>query len=166
MAYFTVRNSLNPHKAITCGITYKQIVDKNSYDGELIWVMEVATDEPHVTTSGTIPPYFIHLTSELDLDLEIEKAVSYISQQVNWDPLLEDTRAPFVNESSPSSYIAKITDAVEVSIIDLHPSQGIDIDSIEMFVNDIDVTDQLKIEGDEYNYIVRWTPPSIVYAQL
>lgn len=166
MAYFIVRNSLNPHKAITCGITYKQVVDKNNQDGELIWVIEVATDEPHVTTSGTISPYFITLTDELDLDLEIEKAVAAISAQVDWEPLLDDTRPPYVEWSEPTSYIAKITEDVRVSIVDSHPSLGIDIDSIQMFVNEIEVTDDLRISGDEYNYIVRWVPPSIVHYQI
>ena len=166
MAYFTVRNSLNPHKAITCGITYKQLVNKNNQDGELIWVLEVATDEPHATTSGTIPPYYIHLTSEVDLDLEIEKAIAAISAQVNWDPIEGDTRAPFINSVYPTTYIAKITDSVEVSIIDLHPSEGIDKNSIQMFVNDIEVTDDLVIDGDEYNYIVKWNPPSTVFEQI
>ena len=43
MAYFQVRNSLNPSKVIVCGITYKQIVPTNN-EGEAIWVIEVATD--------------------------------------------------------------------------------------------------------------------------
>lgn len=166
MAYFTVRNSRNPHKAISCGITYKQVVDKNSHNGEPIWVIEVATDEPHVTTSGTIPPYFITVTDELDLDLEIEKAVSAISAQVDWTPLLDDIHPPEVEWFEPTTYEAKIIDDVRVSIIDRHPSLGIDIDSIQMFVNDIEVTDDLRISGDEFNYILRWIPPAIVLEQL
>lgn len=166
MAYFIVRNSLNPHKAISCGITYKQLVDKNSQDGELIWVIEVATDEPHATTSGTIPPYYITVTDELDLDLEIEKAVSYISNQVDWDPLLDDIHPPEVEWFEPTAYIAKITEDVRVSIIDRHPSLGIDINSIQIFVNGIEVTNELDIGGDEFNYIIRWVPPSIVHEQI
>lgn len=165
MAYFQVRNSLNPHKVIVCGITYNQVVPKGG-QGEAIWVIEVATDEPHVTTSGSIAPYYITVTDELDLDLEIEKAISYISRQVDWEPLSEDTRAPFVTEVYPSDYIHGINENVEVVITDLHPSQGIDINSIEMTVNDIDVTDDLRISGDEYEYKVEWRPPSRVYEQL
>lgn len=165
MAYFTVRNSRNPHKAISCGITYKQVVSKGRHDGELIWVLEVATDEPH-KDGGSIPPYFINLTEEIDLDLEIEKAISAIAKQVDWDPLLDDTRAPYVEWHEPTTYEVGITSDVVASIIDRHPSLGIDIDSIQMFVNDIEVTDQLSITGDEYNYIIRWTPPSIVYSQI
>jgi hypothetical protein len=166
MAYFTVRNSLNPQKVITCGITYQQVVDKNSYDGEPIWVLTVATDEPHITTSGTIPPHHITITDELDLDLEIENAVSAISRQVDWEPLAVDTRPPFVDWSEPAAYIATIQSDVKVSIVENHPSEGIDIDSIQMFINNEEVTDDLRISGDEFNYVVRWVPPRVVHTQI
>jgi hypothetical protein len=64
MAEFIVRNSMNPHKAVKFGVTYRQLVDKNSQDGELMWVLEVATDEPDATTSGVIPPYFVILVKK------------------------------------------------------------------------------------------------------
>jgi hypothetical protein len=165
MAYFQVRNSLNPSKVIVCGITYTQVVPKGN-EGEAIWVIAVATDEPHITTSGTIPPYYITVTDELDLDLEIEKAVAAISRQVNWEPLAADTRPPFVNSVHPSTYIQDMQENVRVSIIDLHPSLGIDINSIQMFVNDFEVTDDLRISGDEYEYEVEWRPPARVYTQI
>lgn len=166
MAYFTVRNSQNPGKAVTFGITYRQLVDKNSQDGEAIWVLEVATDEPHVTTSGTIPPYFINLTSTDDVDEEIDKAVVALSSQIDWSPLSPDTRAPFVDSVAPSTYIAQIHENVQLNILDLHPSAGIDINSIEMTINDIDVTSDLLITGEEFDYDVEWRPPSRIYEQV
>lgn len=165
MAYFQVRNSLNPHKVIVCGVTYTQIVPKGN-EGEAIWVVAVATDEPHVTTSGVIPPYYINVTDELDFDLEIEKAVSEISRQVDWTPLSEDTRPPFVTSVQPDTYIQRMQENVIIEITDLHPSYGIDINSIEMTVNGEDVTDDLRIGGDEYEYQVEWRPPGRVYEQL
>jgi hypothetical protein len=156
---------LNPGKVVVCGITYKQVVPKGG-NGEAIWVIEVATDEPHVTTSGTIPPYYINLTSELDLDLEIEKAIAEISKQIDWSPLAADTRPPFVTAIHPSDYIQRIHENVQVTITDLHPSYGIDIDSIEMTINGIDVTDSLIITGDAFEYEVEWRPPSRVYEQI
>ena len=69
MAYFQVRNSLNPSKVIVCGVTYTQVVPKGN-EGEAIWVIQVATDEPHKDTGEAIPPHFIHQTDEGSLDLE------------------------------------------------------------------------------------------------
>jgi hypothetical protein len=165
MAYFQVRNSLNPSKVIVCGITYRQVTPKNN-EGKAIWVIEVATDEPHVTTSGTIPPHFINVTEELDLDLEIEKAIAAISKQVDWAPLATDITPPYVTAVHPSDYTQGIQENVYLSITDLHPSVGIDIDSIEMTVNGIDVTNDLVITGDEFEYEVLWRPPARVYTQL
>ena len=166
MAYFTVRNSMNPSKAVTFGITYRQIIDKSRQDGELIWVLEIATDEPHITTSGTIEPYFVHLTSLGDLDDEIEKGVAYLSDQIDWTPLAEDTRPPFVIASEPTTYEVDILQNVLVEIQDLQPSAGIDRSSIQMIINDEDVTNDISIFGDEFNYERRWSPPSRVYEQF
>lgn len=166
MAYFTVRHSLNPSKSVTFGITYRQLVDKNSQDGELIWVLEVATEEPHATTSGTIPSYFINLTSLDDMDKEIEKAVTELSKQIDWEPLADDVREPFVDSVYPDTYIAEIHDNVLIEIVDLHPSAGIDINSIEVYINDEDVSNDVTITGDEFAYKVEWRPPARVYSQL
>jgi len=167
MAYFQVRNSLNPSKVIVCGATYTQVVPKGS-EGEAIWVLVIATDEPHKTTGGTIPPHYINLTSleDSDLDLEIENAVAEISKQVDWDPLAADTEPPIVTSVSPDSYITPMHENVLLTIFDAHPSQGIDIDSIEMTVNGFDVTDDLRIDGDEFEYRVEWRPPGRVYVQV
>ena len=166
MAQFVVHNSMNPHKAVMFGVTYKQVVDKNSQDGELLWVLEVATNELDATTSGVIPPYFITLVNLEDVDLEIEKAVSVISEKINWDPLLSDTRPPFIDSIYPDTYIAEIHNNVIATIMDLHPSTGINIDSIEMYVNGFDVTSDLRIRGDEFEYEIEWRPPSRVYSQI
>ena len=166
MAEFLVRNSMNPHKAVKFGITYRQLVDKNRYDGELMWVLEVATDEPDATTSGVIPPYFVTLVNLDDIDDEIEKAVAIISEKIDWSPLHTDIRPPFVDAISPDTYIAKIHSNVKVNIKDLHPSSGIDINGIRMFINDIEVTSDLRFAGDEFDCEIEWHPPSRVYSQI
>lgn len=166
MAYFIVRNSMNPEKAVTFGITYRQLVDKSDQDGEAKWVIEIATDEPHVTTSGTIAPYFITLTSLDNADLEIEKGVAYLANQINWEPLLDDTRPPFVDAVNPDTYIAGIEENVRVNIKDIHPSSGIDKNSIRLFINDIEVTDDLIFKGDSFDYEIEWRPTARIYEQI
>jgi len=165
VAYFLVRNSLNPGKAVTFGITYRQVVDKSAQDGELIWVIEIATDEPHAVTSGTIPSYFINTTTLGDLDDEIEKGVAYVSSQIDWSPLVDDNVPPKVVASEPTDYIVDIYQNILVHIVDFHPSVGIDRSSITMTINGIDVSDDLAIFGDEFDYEIRWRPPSRVFEQ-
>jgi hypothetical protein len=163
MAQFLLRNSLNPQKVIKCGITFKQIVPARG-KGEPIWLVEIATDEPH-KDGGNIPPEFINLVTLDNLDQEIEKAVAIISAKVNWAPLESDTRAPFVESCHPSTYEVDINSSIKIVLKDLLPAAGIDIDSIRMVINDIDVTQDLNITGDPYECKVEWQPPMRVFEE-
>ncbi len=165
MAQFIVRNSLNPSKAVRFGVTFEQLVPKG-YEGEAIWVVEVATDEPH-KDGGDIPPEFINLVSLDNLDAEIEKAVETISAQIDWTPLDEDLRPPFVLSAYPVDYEVGIESFVEIEIKDLLPATGIDIDSIKMIITtggeDYDITSDLDIKGDPYEYTIKWKPAIRIY---
>jgi hypothetical protein len=154
MATFLVRNSLNPRKVIEVGITYNQVTPKGNY-GDAIWVIELATSEPS-TTSGTIPPVYINNISSTHLDEEIRKAIGVIAAQVDWSPFDEDTREPIVEYVSPATYEVPIDSVLEMEIKDLLPSAGIDLDSIELTINDLDVSDELEITGDPYRYKIKW----------
>jgi hypothetical protein len=160
MAQFLIRNSLNPYKVVKCGITFEQVIPKG-IEGEPIWVVELATDEPH-KNGGVIPPEFINLVSLNNLDEEIQQAVETISSKIDWTPLEDDLRAPFVESCYPSTYEVDITSYVEIIIKDLLPSAGIDVDSISMTITadgmDFDVTNELEITGDPFEYTVKWMP--------
>lgn len=161
MADFLIRNSLNPGKVVKAGITFQQLVPKGGA-GELIWVVEIATDEPH-KDGGSIPPEYINLTTLDNIDEEIQIAVAALSEKIDWTPLDDDTREPIVSSCYPSSYIADIEDDVVIVISEILPSAGIDIDSITMTINDMDVTSELEITGDPYEYEVKWKPPIRIY---
>jgi len=162
MAQFLIRNSLNPQKVIKCGITFEQITPK-SYEGEGLWVVELATDELH-KDGGSIPPTYINLTSLDNLDEEIEKAVETISEKIDWTLLEIDVRSPFVESCYPSDYEIDIESNIEIILKDLLPAAGIDINSITMTINDFDVTSQLVVTGDPYEYILKWKPFIRVYS--
>jgi hypothetical protein len=165
MAQFIVRNSLNPSKAVRFGVTFAQVVPKDN-EGEPIWVVEVGTDEPHLS-GGDIPPEFINLTSLDNLDLEIEKSVEIISAKIDWSPLDEDIRPPFVESCFPTDYEIDIESDVKLVLKDLLPATGIDISSIQMTVTadgkDFDVTPELVVRGDPYEYTIKWRPTIRVY---
>ncbi len=157
MAEFFIRNSLNPYKTVKLGVTFRQMVLKNN-DGELVWLVEVNTEEPDVD-GNEIPPEYVHLTSLSNLDKEIQKISSVIASKVDWEPLVEDTRPPYVTAVAPSEYLVDIDEDVLATIKESLPSAGIDIDSIKMTVNGIDVSSEIKITGDPYEYSIRWSPP-------
>lgn len=162
MAEYIIRNSLNPHKVVKCGVTFRQVVNKGD-EGEPIWLVEVATNEPHKDTGESIKPEFINLLSFDNLDAELEKATSALSAQIDWTPLDVDSRPPFVSSSSPTSYYADIASNIQLVISEALPSAGIDISSIQMTVNGEDVSSELTITGDPYEYKVGWEPFLRVY---
>ena len=163
MAQFLIRNSLNSQKVVKCGITFEQVTPKN-LEGEPIWVVELATDEPH-KNGGSISPVFINLTTLSNLDAEVKQAVETISDQIDWTPLELDERPPFVDSVLPTSYEVDMDTFIEIVIKEVLPSAGIDIDSIQMTINDFDVTSELEITGDPYEYTLKWQPFMRVYEE-
>ena len=157
MTDFLLRNSLNPYKVVNCTITFRKITNKGE-EGQPVWLVQIATLEPH-KDGGEIPPVFIHYTSSDNLDEAIREATTTIAAQVDWEPLLEDVRPPFVTVSSPTEgEEVSIYSNVTVIIKDLLPAAGIDLSSIEMTVNGFDVTSEIEVSGDPYEYTVEWKP--------
>lgn len=156
MAEFIVRNSLNPYKAVKFGVTTRQVVPIEA-EGEPLWVVEIATNEPTVS-GGVISPVYINLRTLDDLDKEIQNATAIISSQIDWAPLIEDNSPPFVVSVSPGDDVVGIESSVEFLIKDNLPSSGLDLDSIKMTVNGFDVTSELEFSGDGYEQTIKWKP--------
>lgn len=162
MAYFFVRDSLNPYKVVKFSITFQQQTLKG-WEGEHLWTAEINTLEP--TVSGVdMRSRYLHLRTLNNLDEEIEKAVNEICAEINWEPRLGDTRGPYVESSFPSqgSTGVDIDSSVQLAVKESLPSAGIDINSIQADINGYDVTSELDITGDPYEYTVKWKPSVVV----
>lgn len=159
MAEYILRNSLNPDKVVKCSITFRKITNKDMM-GEPVWLVQIATKEPH-KAGGIIVPVFIHLASLKNLNLEIDRATEKIAAQVDWGTLREDLRPPIISLVDPvenGMANVDIMSNVVFDVEDLLPAAGIDINSIRVSVNGIDVTEQIDITGDPYQYRVIWKP--------
>jgi hypothetical protein len=156
MAQYLLRNSLNPGKVVACSVSFRQLVNKGE-EGEPVWLVEIRTLEPH-KDGGSIPPEYIHYTSDQNLDVAIRKATQRVASKIDWTPLTKDIRPPSVIDYRPKSSVVSIYSDVMVEIKDNLPAAGIDPDSITMTINGLDVTDELKLIGDPYNYKVMWQP--------
>ena len=130
MAQFLIRNSLNPNKVVKLGITFKKVTDKNRYDGEPIWVVEVGTSEPH-KNGGLISPVLINLITLDKFDEEVK---------------------------------LDIDDFVEFILKEDLPATGIDLSSIKLYANDFDITGELEITGNPYEYKIKWRPKIKIYS--
>jgi hypothetical protein len=159
MAEYIIRNSLNPDKVVKCSITFRKLTNKEER-AEPVWLVHIATEEPH-KNGGDITPSFIHLASLKNLNLEIDRATEKIAAQVDWGELREDLRPPMVSLVEPienGMVNVGIMSNIIFDIEDLLPAAGIDIDSIKVSVNGMDVTNELDITGDAYKYRVTWKP--------
>ena len=157
MTDFLLRNSLNPYKVVNCTITFRKITNKGE-EGEPVWLVQIGTTEPH-KDGGEIPPAFIHYTSSINLDEAIRAATNSIAAQVDWGTLLDDLRAPYVTTSTPTQgEEVSIYSNLTLVIKDVLPAAGIDPNSIEVSVNGFDVTSEIEVSGDPYEYIVKWKP--------
>lgn len=163
MADFLVRNSLNPSKVVLCGITYRQVVPKGN-EGEAIWVVEIATEEPDIN-GDSIAPEILNLTNLSYLEEEITAAVERISAKIDWSPFITDIWAPYVESIFPADYEVALETSVEILLKERLPAAGIDIDSISITVNDFDVTSESEITGDPYEYKIKWSPFMRVQAE-
>jgi hypothetical protein len=162
MAVYLIRNSLNPSKVAKLSITFKKQVLKG-HEGDPIWIIEVSTLE--LDHSGnSITPEYIYLTSLENLDEEVRRVSEVVSNQIDWTPLSDDHRAPYMEEYYPTETTdVSIESDVVANIKESLPSAGIDLSSINITVNGFDVTSESEITGDPYGYRIEWKPFLRVY---
>ena len=163
MAEYILRNSLNPNKVVGCVITFRQLINKGD-EGEPIWVVEITTIEPH-KNGGNILPEYINYTSLTNLDVAIKEATEKIAEQINWEPVVEDLRPPFVISNFPENGQQQvgIDSILIVDIKDIFPAAGIDINSAQVTINGMDISHEIKFSGDPFNYKISWKPSIVVY---
>jgi hypothetical protein len=168
MAEFYVYNSLNPNKVVRFNITFRYFVIKGT-KGEYMWTLEIGTT--HTDINGDpISPARAHKISAKNVDEIIENALAGLCAQVDWSPLMEDRYAPYINYVIPLNGETDVSlgEDIEISIKDRLPSAGIDLSNMKIILNngvqDFDITSEMKIEGDPYEYILRWSPPMRVQS--
>jgi hypothetical protein len=129
-------------------------------EGEAIWVLEIATNELD-TLGNKIRPRFVNLKTSNNVDEEVQDKIAEISALIDWSPFIDDNSAPIVEDVNVTDDFS-IEGALEFKIKEFLPAAGIDLNSIEVTVNGVDVTSELNISGDPYEYKVKWKP-SVVY---
>jgi hypothetical protein len=98
------------------------------------------------------------------LDEEVKRVSETISNQIDWTPLSDDHRAPYMESYYPTETTdVSIESDVVANIKESLPSAGIDVNSINITVNGFDVTSESEITGDPYEYRVEWKPFLRIY---
>jgi len=163
MAELFVKHTLNPRKVAKFNLNLKNYVLKGEEEKGYQWVLEIGTTT--LSSSGTkIKPYYIHNVSEEDIEKEIEKAVSEMCTLMDWSSFDEDKYSPIFKSFHPEDKTVKPKTVVEFNIIEESPSSGIDLSNMSVVLNngdvDFDITSELLISGDPYDYTLKWYPPN------
>lgn len=163
---FYVSNSLNLTKSVKFNITLRYFVPKGER-GDHKWILEIGTT--HLGANGfPIQSKKIHNISAENLDIIIEEALSSMCSQIDWSPFVADVDVPYVDTVYPvDGTTIPISSNLYMKIKERLPAAGIDLSDLKVMLNnsmtDIDITDQIDIKGDPYEYEFTWIPPLRVY---
>lgn len=163
MAELFVRHSLNSNKGVKFNFTFKQYTLKNrDVEGDAKWVLEVGTTYP-AANGGKVPTKVVYDITEKTLDAEIEKAVADLCKYIDWSEFAQDKYAPEITEALPTGVGVLLNTPISFKIKDSLPSSGIDLSGMKVTLNngvvDFDITDQVIISGDPYEYLISWKNP-------
>lgn len=168
MAEFYVHNSLNPNKSVKFNITLRYFVIKGER-GEHMWTLEIGTT--HTDLNGDdISAARVHGISAANFNNVIEDALVGLCAQIDWSPLSVDKTPPYVDMAVPADgTTVPIRSDVHIRLKDKLPSSGIDLSSAKIIlhagVTDFDITSEVTIDGDPYEYNLYWSPPLRVYSR-
>jgi hypothetical protein len=167
MAEFYVQNSLNSEKSVKFNITLRYFVTAQSR-GDHQWVLEIGTTYSGADGNPISAKKVLPISVE-DFDEAIESSVASMCSGIDWSPFAEDKEAPYVYAYLPVSSGVSIGSNMELVLKDLLPSAGIDLSAAKVTLNnsmvDFDITNEVQIEGDPYEYVIRWNPPGRVYSR-
>lgn len=163
MAELFVRNSLNSRKSVKINIALREFI-LSGEEGDRKWVLELGTHEP--TASGiNILPEVIYNISESNIENEVENAIARICSQIDWSDFEIDREAPYMYYSFPTGDNVPIKSVIRMTIKDDLPSSGVDLSEMIVTFNngdvDFDITSEIEISGDPYEYKLFWPPPKI-----
>lgn len=168
MAEIFVRNSLNSRKAVRFITTIKQFVLTGT-DGDHKWVLEVGTTHPDAD-GNPIPPRYVNLITLDNLNEEAEKLISSMCELIDWSVLEGDKQPPYIVSAIPTDGSeTAISSNIEIVLKDKIPSSGIDMSNATIKIHngtqEFDITNEVEIDGDPYEYKLTWKPALRVHRR-
>jgi len=168
MTEIFVNNSLNITKSAKFNITLRYFVVKGRR-AEHMWVLEIGTTHPDIN-GDPISAKKINDISVENLDEIIENALSDMCSQIDWTPYVADVDAPYIDTLYPENgTTVSIGSNIFMTIKELLPAAGIDLSDLKVTLNnsmvDFDITGEVVVKGDPYEYLLSWIPPMRVYSE-
>lgn len=163
MAELFIKHTLNPRKVAKFNLALRDFVLKGE-EGEYFWVLEVGTTTPDAS-GESIPPYYVHKVTENTIEQEVEKALAYMCSLMDWSDFDEDNYPPTLESYLPQGDDVYIKAPVRFVVVEESPSSGIDLSNMKVTLNtggfDFDITSEVEIKGDPYEYTVSWWAPKL-----
>jgi len=164
---FFVHNSLNITKSVKFNLTLRYFVIK-SERGEHCWTLEIGTTHSGINGEAYLSKKIHNIVAE-DLDEVIEGVISELCAKIDWSPYVVDKEPPIIVDILPADGDNNVGIGANISfkLKELLPSAGIDLSGLEVVLNngtvDFDITDELIISGDPYEYVIKWNPLLRIY---
>ena len=163
MAELFVKHTLNPRKVAKFNLNLKNYVLKGEEHLGYQWVLEIGTTTIS-SDNKKLKPVYVHKIQEDNIEKEIENAVSKLCSEIDWSEFDEDKYAPIFNSFYPNNINVKPKTAITFNVIEEAPSSGIDLSNMVVLLNNgdvnFDITSELLISGDPYDYTLTWLPPN------
>jgi hypothetical protein len=160
MADIYVINSLNYSKAVKFNIGLRRIIPKDR-DGDFLWILEVGTTESGIDGRDHLAVKVNEINVD-NVDDVLENAVSNLCNYIDWRPLLRDIKKPVVENVYPEGEDVSIASNVVIDMKDHLPSAGMDLSNMKVSINsgvfDFDITSEVEVSGDPYEYTLEWRP--------
>ena len=156
MPDITVINPNSDNGIITIHVNLDSIVPLGEL-GDHKYVFSIATLYKD-KNGDSIKPIYVHNVAINGFWNALPKAIESICDQVDWGSINIDRTKPYVSYYGPSGNTASLFSSVVVRLKDDYPSMGIDMDSIKMYINDMEVTDDLIINGVYKDIKLIWNP--------
>ena len=162
-----VRNSLSTDLTVKFTMTLRYFVIKGE-EGEHFWTLEIGTTHSGIG-GADISSKKVHKIAANNLDQVIEENLALLAAQIDWEPLIRDNDPPYITDFSPVGDNVEIGSIVRFLIEEQLPSAGIDVSSINVYfgngLTEFNVTNDIRITGDPYEYSVEWEPDGRVYKR-
>ncbi len=158
----TASGNLRPDQdPAATGTAYPNLADP---EGDQSWIL-IAQTTSLDTVGNRIDPEIINLVSTGTVHLELEAAFGRIGSQIDWGTLQSDTRAPRLLEITPPldqttnvSILSNIIFRLQESL----PAAGIDLSTLNVKLNDFDITGDVELRGNIFDLTVVYRPTRIL----
>lgn len=156
-------NAKNPNgKRVPVNVIVEQVDLVATNDGEVVYIVSLHTGAIGIN-GEQVDPIFINDVTKTTFFEELQKALTELAEKIDWGILEQDNLEPKITYIYPKDgdIDIPISSNVYITLIDPFPASLIDISTLQLKVNNIDITNTLKIREKSNEVKIEWNPIKI-----